>query len=72
MTSNEMKHVVSVISPERAREDPSVCIITLRPLLGTEEGRRFLSRQEKEIALVLIELLDWVRDPTFLRAQNGV
>ena len=40
--------------------DPSACINTLNPLIDTAEGRRFLSKQEGEEALALIELFDWV------------
>ena len=60
MTGREMRHLISEISSIRAREDPSACVITLNPLLNTEEGRRFLSGQEREKALILIELFDWV------------
>lgn len=59
MTGRDMRRVISEISSRRAREDPSACIIALNPLLNTEEGRRFLSGQEGERALILIELFDW-------------
>jgi len=55
-----MKRVISGISSDRAREDPSACISALNPLVDTAEGRKFLSKQEGEKALVLIELFDWV------------
>jgi hypothetical protein len=46
--------------------DPSACISALNPLLDTAEGRKFLSKQEGEKALVLIELFDWVAISLFL------
>ena len=60
ITGRDMRHLISEISSIRVREDPSACILSLNPLLNTEEGRRFLSGQEREKALILIELFDWV------------
>ena len=57
---HEMGRVISEISSSWARTDPSACINTLNPLIDTPEGRRFLSKQGGEKALVLIELFDWV------------
>lgn len=56
----EMERVISGISSSRARTDRSAYINALNPLINTAEGRRFLSKQEGEKALVLIELFDWV------------
>ena len=61
-----MDRVISGISSSRARVDPSACINALNPLINTTEGRRFLSKQEGERALVLIELFDWVITALFL------
>ena len=62
-----MKRVISGISSSRAHEVPSVCITDLSPLIDTTEGRRFLSRQTGEKALILIELFDWVTISLFSR-----
>ena len=56
----EMQRVLSEITSTRAHADPSACIRDLNPLLNTAEGRRFLSKQEGEKAMVLIDLFDWV------------
>ena len=56
----EMQRVLSEITSSRAHADPSACIRDLNPLLNTAEGRRFLSKQEGENAMVLIDLFDWV------------
>lgn len=56
----EMERVISEITSSRAQADPSACIGTLNPLLKTTEGMEFLSMQEGEKALVLIDLFDWV------------
>ena len=69
-SSHEKKHVISEISSDRVREDPSACMIALKPLIDTEEGRRSLSKQEREKALVLIELFDWVTILQSLRFLN--
>ena len=60
MNVQEMERVVSEITASRALEDPSGCISDLNQLLNATEGRTFLSKQEGEKALVLIELFDWV------------
>jgi len=60
MNVQEMQYVVSGITSSRAHAHPSACISILNPLLSTAEGRNFLSKQEGENALVLIELFDWV------------
>jgi hypothetical protein len=57
---HEMERAISEISPSWARTDPSACINALDPLIDTAEGRKFLSKQGGERALVLIELFDWV------------
>jgi hypothetical protein len=57
---HEMERVISGISSSWARTGPSACINALGPLIDTAEGRRFLSKQRGEKALVLIELFDWV------------
>ncbi|KAF9647564.1 kinase-like protein [Thelephora ganbajun] len=59
MTERGMKRIISGVTSGGAREDPSACINILRPLIDTAEGRKFLSKQEGEKALVLIELFDW-------------
>ena len=60
MNVQEMQRVISGITPSRAHADPSACISVLNPLLNTAEGRKLLSKQEGESALVLIDLFDWV------------
>ena len=60
MTEHDMTRVISGISSSRAHEDPSACITALGPLIEKAEGRRFLSKQVGERALILIELFDWV------------
>lgn len=67
MTEDDMKRVISGISSSRAHEDPSACIAALSPLIGKAEGRRFLSKQVGEKALILIELFDWVAISLFPR-----
>jgi len=57
---HDMERVISGISSSRAHADPHGCINDLNPLIDTGEGRRFLSKQRGEKALVLIELFDWV------------
>lgn len=54
-----MQRVLSEVLSNEARKDPSACIIALNPLMDTTEGRRFLSKQVGEGALMLIELFDW-------------
>lgn len=66
MTEDEMQRVISEVAPSRAHSDPSACILTLDPLLRAKEGRRFLSRQVGDEALMLIELLYWVTISPFL------
>ena len=67
MAEDDMKRVISGISSSRAHEDPSACITALDPLIGRSEGRRFLSKQVGEMALILIELFDWVTISAFPR-----
>ena len=60
MNEQEMRSLISAITPSWAHANPSACINALIPLLSTAEGRKLLSEQERENALVLIELFDWV------------
>lgn len=60
MDVQEMKRITLGITSSRAHADPSACISDLNPLLSTAVGRKFLSEQEGEAALVLIDLFDWV------------
>ena len=60
MTENEMGRVIALVSPTRALEDPSACMISLNRIIEASEGRKFLSKQKGEKALMLIELFDWV------------
>ena len=57
---HDIERVMSGISSSRARTDPCECIKDLNPFIDTAEGRKFLSKQGGEKALVLIELFDWV------------
>ena len=65
MNVHEMQRVISGITLSRARADPSACISLLDPLLNTAEGRKLLSKQVGEGALVLIDLFDWVSIPLY-------
>ena len=67
MTEQDMKRVTSGISSSRAHEDPIACISALSPLIDKAEGRRFLSKQVGEKALILIELFSWVAISPFPR-----
>ena len=60
MNEQEMRNVVSGIRSSWDHANPSACISVLNPLLSTARGRKFLSEQEGENAIVLIELFDWV------------
>ena len=71
MTDHEMQRVISGISSDRAREDPSACITALNPIVNTKEGRKFLLKQEGEKALMLIELFDWVAISLSSRFLHG-
>ena len=60
-----MKRVISEISLSGAHDDLSTCIASLSPLIDKAEGRKFLSKQVGENALMLIELFDKVAIPLF-------
>jgi hypothetical protein len=60
MTEDDMKRVISEISSSGTDEESSRCITALLPLIDKAEGRRLLSKQVGEKALMLIELFDWV------------
>lgn len=61
-----MEHGISGITLSRVHADPAACVIALNPLLNTAQGRKFLSNQQGDKALVLIELFDWVTVSLFL------
>ena len=65
MTEDDMKRVISGISLSGAHDNLSTCITALSPLIDKAEGRRFLSKQVGETALMLIELFDEVAIPLF-------
>lgn len=55
-----MQSIISEITSSWPHTHPSTCINILNPLLRTEKGRTFLSKQKGENASVLIDVFDWV------------
>lgn len=78
VTIQEMQNIISEVKSSWPHAHPSTCISVLDPLLSTEEGRKFLSKQEGENALMLIDLFDCVttslnpRRFHNTRAENGI